>query len=81
MYYADFHKEGYSESYVTARNQIDMLCDLIVSGDIPRQRAEDEYDKIEAQYSRENPEMIEFFRTIYKGRIERLAMQFPPEKK
>jgi hypothetical protein len=80
MYYVDFRREGYSESYLTARRQIDKICDLIVIGAVLTERAREEYLGIETKFFSENPETTEFFRMIYKNRIERLASQFLSEK-
>jgi hypothetical protein len=80
MYYASFHEEGYSDNYIASRKRIDKLCDLIVLGVISIQTAEDEYQRIESEFNRENPEMTDLFRMIYQHRLWRLAVQFPPEK-
>jgi hypothetical protein len=80
MYYVDFRREGYSESYLTARRQIDKICDLIVIGAVSTERAREEYLGIETKFFSENAETTEFFRMIYKNRIERLASQFLSEK-
>jgi hypothetical protein len=80
MYYTNFHKEGYSESYLTARWRIDRICESIVTGVISPQRAMDEYELIESEYSLENSETVDIFKLIYLNRIRRLVGQFLSEK-
>jgi hypothetical protein len=80
MYSVGFHKDGYSESYLSARRQIDNICDHIVLGIISPKRALDEYENIESEYSQENPERQDIFNIIYLNRIKRLISQFLSEK-
>ncbi len=80
MYYAGFREEGYSQDYIEARKQIDELCDLIVMGVVSRQKAFEEYNRVELGFTENNPEISEFFKMIYRSRIERLTSQFSPEK-
>jgi hypothetical protein len=80
MYYASFQKEGYSQNYIASRNKVDKLCDLVVLGVISFAGAMDEYRRIEAEFAAHEPEMMDFFRMVYKSRLERLADQFIPEK-
>jgi hypothetical protein len=80
MYNYNFPREGYSDSYLFSRRQADRLCDLIVLGVVSPSSARDEYDRIDSEFSQQEPEMMKFFRQIYKSRVERLIGQFPSEK-
>jgi hypothetical protein len=80
MFSADFNREGYSDNYIESRKQIDKLCDHIVLGAISVERAREEFLKIEIEFDRENPEIKDLFRMVYRSRLTRLAHQFPPEK-
>ncbi len=80
MYYASFQEKGYSQNYIDSRKLVDKLCDLVVLGVIPPVRARAEYQRIESEFAAREPEMVEFFRMIYKNRLERLANQFTSEK-
>ena len=79
MYFASFQEEGYSENYLYSRKQLDKICDLVVLGSITPARAMAEYNRIEKEFSSQQPEMAVLFDMIYKKRVERLCAQFPQE--
>lgn len=77
-----YHKDrdgGYGKYYIEARRKIDILCGLIVSGRLPREKAEALYGEIENDFERSGEEDLELFRMIYQSRIRRLCDQFCPE--
>ena len=79
MYFARFDETGYDSRYLDLRKEIDVLCDAIVAQEINTQLAMKVYQRMELEYSRFNLEGTEFFRMMYKNRIERLCRQFSPE--
>ncbi len=79
MYFTDFQEDGYSEIYLHSRKQLDKICDLVVLGSITSAGAMAEYNRIETEFSSQQPEMAVLFNMIYKKRVERLCAQFPQE--
>lgn len=71
-----FHGEGYEKEYIEARHRIDGSCLKIAAGIVTATEARREYEGIEQEYVRNDPEKAELFTMIYANRIERLSRQF-----
>lgn len=69
-------KTDFSDDYLEARQAVDKLCRNIVLGVITAEKAVESYGRIEAQYARNKPADLEFFRRIYRNRVVRLIDQF-----
>jgi hypothetical protein len=73
--------EDYSQEYKIARERIEVLCVKIVLEAISAEKADSEYEGIEAEYTASDPENAGLFRMIYRNRVKRLSSQFPPRSK
>ena len=72
--------EDHDPEYIDARSKIDVLCSLIISGKLSRNKAVNIYEEIELEYGGHDTEKIDLFNMIYKNRIERLCDQFCGDK-
>ncbi len=71
-----FNAKHHDRGYVEARRKIDNLCGLIISERFTRKSAAREYENIERDYAKDEPDNLDFFRMIYKNRVRRLCDQF-----
>jgi hypothetical protein len=69
-------KIDFSDAYLEARREVDELCRKIVLGVVTPERAMESYDQIEDLYAKREPSNLEFFRMIYRSRVDRLIDQF-----
>ena len=74
--YSIYDRKAYDEAYNMARRKIDALCWMIRGNRVSKDEAIGLYEKIESDYARDEPERIELFTMIYRGRILRLLAQF-----
>lgn len=72
--------EDYRKHYTESRRKIDVLCGLIVSGRLSREKAEEIYGEIQSDFARADQENLELFKMIYENRVRRLCDQFCPER-
>ncbi len=78
--YSKNKSDDYRKHYIDARRKIDVLCELIVSGRLPRKDAEEIYAEIQGDFARAERENLELFKMIYENRVRRLCDQFCPER-
>jgi len=68
--------KDFSEFYLIAKERIDRLCEKIAALRITAGEAMAAYDRIEADFLKEQPGMADLFIMIYRSRVVRLCEQY-----
>lgn len=69
-------EKGYSVPYLAARRRIDGLCEKITLRLVSPEEALATYDRVEADFLKEEPQTADLFTMIYRSRVKRLTEQF-----